>query len=204
MANLTLAPPRPRPASRAPSGALRGRGRLIIIAAALAVAAIGVSQLVSFLRAPTPVVEANEFTLNGLTLHMTKVDWLAFDHEDTGGGFQMPASMMPDMPSHEQSRLIIEGYFADTTSDTAMALNLEDPEQFLLGASGERYMVHGDTFGNLNRLNPGQVVTGELYFDVPNPKPDDPPLYLDWKRGDDSVRLAITPGGSAPTHNHGG
>ena len=181
---------------------------VLVLVAALVVAALGAGELAAMMRARSAPLATDTITLDGLTIHINSVGWVSFDSDDpalqdpgAAGGYQMPAQMMPDMPGEGQARLNLEVTLTDP-GDVARALDTRN-EFFLGGGQGNQsWNLQGDTFGELRRLNPANAVDGKLFFDLQPPQRSDPPLYLEWRRGGDTVRLLLVPGGSASTHHH--
>lgn len=184
-----------------------GRGTWVAVAVlALVVAVVGSSLLVRRLAA-ADAPEANTATLGGLTARLGNAGWLSMDGHmsDDQGGYQMPAAMMPGAPVGDDMRFGVPLTLVNT-GDLGRQFNLV--EEFFLrgGTSVEPRPVTADTFGKLLRLSPGSAVDGVLYFDTVVPGATDPPLFLEWQRGGDTVRLAIprlTGGGQVPGHGHG-
>ncbi|HEY9474298.1 MAG TPA: hypothetical protein VIS06_10660 [Mycobacteriales bacterium] len=217
LASQTTAQPRTEPARR-PGGWRRPRlpgrpGRLrprmaLVLVAAIVVAALGAAELATMVRARSAPLATDTITLGGLTIQIESVDWVAFDSNDpalqdpsAAGGFKMPAQMMPDMPPDGQARLNVEVTLTDA-GEAARALDTKN--EFFLGGGqdNQSWKLQGDTFGELRRLNPANAVNGKLFFDLQPPRPSSPPLYLEWRRGGDTVRLLLVPGGNASTHHH--
>lgn len=188
-------------------GRLRPRMVLVLVAAVV-VAALGAGELATMMRARSAPLATDTITVDGLTIHINTVDWVPFDSDDpalqdpsAANGYKMPAQMMPDMPGEGQARLNLEVTLSDT-GEEARALDT-DGEFFLGGGQGDQVRpLQGDTFGELRRVNPDNAVNGKLFFDLEPPRRDDPPLYLEWRRGGDTARLLLVPGGTASTHHH--
>jgi hypothetical protein len=122
-------------------------------------------------------------------------------HGQNQGGYQMPAQMMPGAPVGDDMRFGVPLTLINTSGNM---LRFSLAEEFFLrgGHTGEPRAMHSDTFGQLNRLSPGSAVDGVLYFDTVVPAAGDPPLYLEWRRGGDTARLAIPLLAGAPDHGH--
>lgn len=143
-------------------------------------------------------------TLGGLTARLHDGGWLSMEmHQTSQGGYQMPAQMMPGAPAGDELRLGVPVTLVNTSQE-ARAFSLVD--EFFLGGgrNSTPRALQSDTFGPLPRLAPGSGVDGVLYFDTVVPSQSDPPLYLLWKRGGDTVQLAIPRISNAPDHEHGG
>jgi hypothetical protein len=124
-------------------------------------------------------------------------------HDQNGqGGYQMPAQMMPGAPVGDDMRFGVPLTLVNTSADMR---RFSLAEEFFLrgGRTDDARAMHSDTFGKLNRLNPGSAVDGVLYFDTVVPGAGDPPLYLEWRRDGDTTRLAIPLlTGDLPGHGH--
>lgn len=216
MAHQTLLhPTRPAPSAKRgsepqrPTSSRRARPKfLLVLLAALLVAVVGAGELAAMLRARSAPIATDTATLGGLTIHLNRVEWVSFDSDDptlmdpsATGGYQMPAQMMPDMPAEGDARLNLEITLEDRTGQ---ARKLDTAGEFSLGGGkgDQSWKLQGDTFGDLGRLNPGNAVDGKLFFDLKAPAKDDPPLYLKWQRGGDTVRILLTPGGKPSEHHH--
>lgn len=140
-------------------------------------------------------------TLGGLSVRLDDAGWLSMDHSmDNQGGYQMPAQMMPGAPVDDEMRFGVPLTLVNTDGEVRR-FNLA--QEFLLRGGGVEVpqAPHSDTFGRLTRLDPGSAVAGILYFDTVVPGPDDPPLYLEWRREGDTTQIAIPlPAGGAADH----
>jgi hypothetical protein len=181
---------------------------LVALVAALLVAVVGAGELAAMLRARSAPIDTNTATLGGLTLHLNKVEWVSFESDDptlmdpsAAGGYQMPAQMMPDMPAEGDARLNLEVTLEDRTGQ-ARALDVSKEFSLGGGKGDQQWKLQGDTFGELGRLNPGTAADGKLFFDLKAPAKGDPPLYLTWRRGGDTLRILLTPGGTPSEHHH--
>jgi hypothetical protein len=174
---------------------------LLLLAIVLATTAAGAWALADRLFTSKPSITA-EANLNGLTATIAAAGWIGMDHHNMGGGFQMPAQMMPGAPEGDRMRLGIPITLHNTES-TEQWFNL--PEEFTVsgGVANDPEPLHSDTIGRLARLGPGAAVNGVLYFDLIVPGPDDPPLVLHWARNGDTVDMVIPMMGDAPDpHGH--
>lgn len=122
--------------------------------------------------------------------------------QDGQGGFQMPAQMMPGAPTDGEMRL---GVPITLTNESGRVREFHPAREFsLVGGHGNATSsLNSDTFGWLARLNPNSAVGGVLYFDVKDPVPGDPPLYLKWARGGSQDRLPVRIAANTQTHSHG-
>lgn len=215
MANQTLVRSKraaDAPRSASPQGqrtALRRNPRfLLVIVIALVVAVVGAGELAAMVRARSEPINGDTATVGGLTIHLERVEWVSFDSDDptlsdpkASNGYSMPSQMMPDMPTDGNARLNLEVVLDNSTGD---GRTLDTDKEFWVGGGKDDklYKLQGDTFGGLGRVNPGDGVNGKLFFDMPPTGKDDPPLYLEWRRGGDTVRVFITPGGKPSQHSH--
>lgn len=192
-------PRRPRPSR----GEMRRlAGPLLVLAAAVTVVVAGSLVLAGTLRDSTP--RPAQATLHGLNATILSAGWVPMDAHtmDQGGGFQMPAQMMPGAPEGDQMRLGVPITILNT-DPTEQQFNLAEEFFVVGGVSDQPVPLHSDTFGLLSRLAPGSAVNGVLYFDLIVPSPADPPLMLRWVRDGDAVDLPIPLGGDAPQpHPH--
>jgi len=190
---------RPRPGRR--SGR-RPAGQLLVIALALAAVVAGSMVLADRLRDSTPPL-ASQVTLHGLQATLATAGWVPMDAHtmDQGGGFQMPAQMMPGAPEGDQMRLGVPITLLNTDR-SEQRFNLAEEFTVVGGTDGGPVALHSDTFGLLRRLAPGSAVNGVLYFDLVVPSPTDPPLVLRWVRDADTVEIAIPMAGGTPADPH--
>lgn len=179
----------------------RGRVRLwVALVACLVVAVVGAGEIARMISKGKEASQDGTAVVSGVQVHVGNVDWVNFDHEDTGGGIPMPPQMMPGMPEEGEGRLAIE-LTVESADNDARALDIE--QEFFLGSSDgmEPIDLKADSFGEVGRVNPGEAVHGSLYFDLPAPQDGDkPPYFLEWRRGGETVRLAVEPGGEPPDH----
>jgi hypothetical protein len=179
------------------------RTSVAAVAALLTITSLG---LLAWQRlSAAPVATGTSATVDGVTAEVREAGWVAFDMGhvmDGQGGFMMPDQMMPDAPSGDQVRLGITVTLENTNSGTR-EFNLIEEFTIIGGASAEPQPVSADTIGALSRLGPGAAIDGILYFDIPVPDPRDPPLYLRWHRGGDTVLVEVPLTDDAPEHEHG-
>jgi hypothetical protein len=205
--------PSVRVPARRPRQARPGSGRdprlpvarqLIVLGVALAAIVAGSIALGAQLRSSRPPAPA-QAGLHGLLATLSTAGWVPMEAHtmDQGGGFQMPAQMMPGAPVGDQMRLGIPLTLLNTDGGEQ---RFDLAAEFFLvgGASAQPVALHSDTFGELSRLAPGSAVNGVLYFDLVVPAPTDPPLKLRWVREADAVEIPVPMTGSAPApHEHG-
>ncbi|MFC0540583.1 DUF4352 domain-containing protein [Kutzneria chonburiensis] len=168
---------------------------LLVMTAALAAAAIGVSAMVG----PAGPAESSA-RVGGLTASVGDTGWLGMDHDmsTTASGYQMPPAMMPGMPASGDDRLSVAVTVVNTGTDT---VTFHPATEFTLhaGPAATDVAVYGGTFGELPRLGPGAAITGTLFFDLP-PASLDRTAWLDWNRPGGAARLSIPD--AAMTMNH--
>lgn len=179
------------------------RTSVVTIAALLTIISIG---FVAWQRlSAEPVVTGTTASLDGVTAEVRQAGWIEFDmgHVMNGqGGFMMPSQMMPDAPTGDQVRLGITVTLENTDNQTR-EFNLLDEFEITGGVEPEPSKISADTIGAFSRLGPGAAVDGILYFDIPVPGTEDPPLYLQWTRGGDTVLIEVPLTEDAPEHEHG-
>jgi hypothetical protein len=198
-----VSPNRP---SRAGSRSARWRrpGIVALLAAALLSTVAGAWLILDLTHRP-PAPAGRTATVGGITTQVQPGGWLAMAPHtmDGQGGYQMPSQMMPGAPEGDQLRL---GIPVVLSNPTGLARQFDLLDEFVLvgGATTAPVPLHSDTFGTLNRLNPGAGVSGVLYFDTTVPGQSDPPLQLRWTRAGRTVNLTVPIGGATPApHQHG-
>jgi hypothetical protein len=161
---------------------------LLLMLAALAAAAIGVSAM----AASPPAPAGSTAAVGRLTASVGDTGWLGMDHDmsTTASGYEMPPAMMPGMPADGDDRLSIAVTLVNTGPDT---VTLRPVTEFTLhaGPSATKVAAYGGTFGELPRLGPGAEVAGALFFDLPPAELDSTGAWLDWSRDGGSARLSI-------------
>ena len=200
MRRVVVTPRRGRTLAVAAEPSIRGAW-LVVAVLAVVGAVVGGGLLVRDRFAGQRLPETA--TLGGLTARLHDAGWLSMEmHQAMQGGYQMPAQMMPGAPPGDELRLGVPLTLVNTSGE-ARAFRLVD-EFFLAGGRITTPRgLHSDTFGTLPRLAPGSGVDGVIYFDTVVPSESDPPLYLIWRRGGETVQLAIPRISNAPDH-HGG
>jgi hypothetical protein len=90
------------------------------------------------------------------------------------------------------------------TSDDTRPLRPGDEFALHAGTEGKRWAPHSNTFGDLPRLAPHNVVEGVLFFDLPPAQLTDATAWVEWTHADSANRLTIPMDGvsSGPTHSH--
>lgn len=175
---------------------------VVIVAAASAVAAVGVVRLAV---ADDPLTASDQVTVDSLTVRVARAERTAMDHDMSSGatGYQMPPAMMPGMPEDGDQRLAISVAVTNTSAGTRL---LRPGEEFALraGEGDKRWEPRSDTFGDLPRLAPHNAVTGILYFDLPIVELDDSLIWLEWTHDGTTSRLTIPVEGASapPSHSH--
>jgi hypothetical protein len=157
------------------------------------------------LAAPPAVAAGPAATMGGLRVEVSKTEWAPMNMVMDGrGGFVMPDDMMPGAPESGRVRLGVGVTLVNTRSGTE---TFDLPGEFTItgGLETEAHPLAADTIGELSRLGPGSAMQGTLYFDltVPaDPAQPLPPLYLQWSRDGDAVRIPVQlPGGEMPEHH---
>ena len=180
------------------------RAPILLVLAVLTVASLGLLGW-QRLAGPPAVVEGSAAALGGLTTEIRAAAWVDFDMGhvmDGQGGFMMPDQMMPGAPTGDEVRLGVTLTLANTDGQTR-GFNLAEEFSLVGGAGTEPAAPVADTIGDLSRLGPGAAVDGTVYFDVAVPGDGDPPMYLQWHRDGETVRIPVRLTEDAPEHEHG-
>jgi hypothetical protein len=177
---------------------IRSSALLMVLAAAVAV--VGVTEAVNLLRAPAVVAPVRAATFGGLTAQVNGAGWLDMNHSAPLSGFQMPAAMMPGMPTGDDQRLAVR-ITVENASDGTRALH-PSAEFTLRTAGGKHWTAVSTSFADLPRLGSGNAVDGSLYFDLPPADLTTDPFWLDWAHPDGHQQLAVPVAGAAPAHQH--
>lgn len=193
--NRLSAHPRNLPVQR-----LSRLGTVVVVVVAVALATFGVSEVVRQARSQPESGLERVATLNGLVAQIENAGWLDMSHDGAPTGFQMPAAMMPGMPTGDNQRLAIRLVLQNSAPD---ARDLHPASEFSLrSAGGKQWTAVGTSFGELPRLGTGNAVTGSLYFDLVPQELAAAPFWLDWEQAGGHQRLAIPVTGAAPAHAH--
>jgi hypothetical protein len=180
------------------------RPRLVAIALGVVLLTVASLGLLVWQRLNGPAVAAGDrATLDGLTTEVHTAGWVELGHVHDGqGGFLMPDQMMPGAPTGGEVRLGIDVTLSNTASGTR-GFNLVEEFTLVGGTTGEPEALSADSIGSLSRLASGAAVRGTLYFDLMVPAEGSPPLYLQWNRDGETVRIAVPLDADAPGHDHG-
>lgn len=145
-----------------------------------------------------------EVQLGSLHLRLDGRQWLVDQmHGSEAQQFPMPASMMPDMPTHGVQRLHVQSYLYNRGQNPRYVR----VDEFTLHAGdGSVWSPSASTITNM-ALQSGHALNFSLFFDVPE---DAAEFRLEWRRNSKIVALAIPdpPIGdqkhlpSINTHNH--
>jgi hypothetical protein len=153
-----------------------------------------------WLTGSTAVASGTSASLGGLTTHVESAGWMEFDMGhvmDGQGGFMMPDAMMPGAPTGTDRRLGVNLTLSNT-ADGVREFSLPDEFTLTGGVASQPVPLVADTLGELPRLAPGSAVNAVLYFDLEVPGADDPPLYLQWTRNGDTIRIPVPIAGNTP------
>lgn len=178
--------------------------RLVLVFAVVATLASAAFLGRMWFSGTTAVAAGPVARLDGFTVEVRDTEWAPMDHVDDGrGGFVMPSSMMPGAPDTGQVRIGVR-IVLQNTRGSVQEFSL--PEEFTLAGGLETEPLHpvADTVGPLYRLGPGASLNAVLYYDVRAPADGElPPLYLNWTRGRDTVRIPLPlPDAEAPEPHH--
>jgi len=187
--------------------AQRGNGaRRTVVVATVALLTLASLSLLAWTRlagAP-PIAPDSTATLDGMSIEIRKTEWAVLNHVDNGqGGYLMPDQMMPGAPTGNEVRLGLGVTLTNTRADT-QGFSLVDEFWISGGLEPEPKPLSADTIGDLSRLGPGTALQGTLYFDVEVPDGEDPtipPLYLEWDRGGNAIRIPVQLPGEVPEHS---
>lgn len=183
---------------------LAARRTLVVTAAALlTIVSLG---FLAWQRLSAEPVIGTTANLDGVTTEVSEAAWVGFDMGhvmDGQGGFMMPDQMMPDAPSGDEVRLGVT-VTLQNTNDGTREFNIVDEFTIVGGLEPEPRVVSADTIGASSRLGPGAAIDGILYFDIAVPDASDPPLYLQWTRGGDTVLIEVPLTEDAPMHDQHG
>jgi hypothetical protein len=174
---------------------------IIVLLAALAVAAFGVTRL--FVASSEAVEVSQVGTLDGLTAEVTTAGWVEMDHDMSANapGYQMPPAMMPGMPEQGQQRIAVKLTVGNTTGATRP---VRVGEEFTLHAAKDdkSWTPHSHTFGDLPRLAGRNAISGVLYFDLSPADVVDSATWIEWSHDGSSTRLFVPLNGAEPGHQH--
>jgi hypothetical protein len=179
--------------------------RTSVIAAAVLLTITSLGLVAWHRLSATPVATGTSATVDGVTAEIRDAAWVGFDMGhvmDGEGGFMMPDQMMPDAPSGDEVRLGLTVTLQNTDAGTR-EFNLVEEFTITGGLEPEPQPMSADTIGEFSRLGPGAAIDGVLYFDIEVPAADDPPLYLRWTHGGDTVLIEVPLTEDAPAHEHG-
>jgi len=185
-------------------GLVERRNLVLTAVAVLTVVSLGALAW-QWYAGPPAVADGRAATLGGITTEIRQAAWVDFDHGhvmDGQGGFMMPDQMMPGAPKSDEVRLGVTLTLANTDGQ-AHGFSLVEEFSLVGGTVAEPSPPAADTIGGLSRLGPGAAVDGTIYFDVPVPSEQDPPLYLQWRREGEAVRILVPLTEDAPKHQHG-
>jgi hypothetical protein len=133
--------------------------------------------------------------LDGLALSIEVSEWMAHDMTGgamppTPGGFQMPSSMMPNMPAPGMRRLHLEV----VVSNRGGAAKEIAPREFSVVSSGGEWPAAEGSFDPAT-IRLGATVAIDVYFDVAETAGD---LQLIWRRAGQQADVAL----NQPGHAH--
>jgi hypothetical protein len=176
---------------------------VVVVVAALAVTVLGVGRLVAG-GAEGPPAAVQVATLADLSAQVSEAGWVDMDHDMStdAPGYQMPPAMMPGMPTGDDQRLSVNITVVNTSDGTRP---LRAATEFTLhtAKNDKQWAPHSDTFGDLPRLAPHNVVSGILFFDLPPGELADSPVWVEWSHDGAAARLTIPLNGAVPPeHPH--
>ncbi len=180
----------------------------IMVGMALASAILGASVFAWMLATTEPVVESGVTrSVDDLSVTVLDSTFLVHDHEAHEHGdeeeadsaaiaeateqaqvFPMPATMMPGMPEEGTNRLQFE-VMVENAGLTATDIS---PSNFyLLSEAGTSWTpLMGGTLRD-DTLEPHQILSTIVAFDVPELESEDVAIYLVWRRNDEETRFAV-------------
>lgn len=155
-------------------------GVLIFLAAA--VLALGGWALVLRDTARIPVKQAR---IDQLEMRLLGARWI-LDQMDHGENFQMPSTMMPDMPEWGKQRVTLDLMFFNHGSKAQV---YEGSEFYLVPELGEEVPPIGAQVGRA-KIGPGQGLNTAIHFDFDTTEPHGK-LRVAWRRAGETVYLPI-------------
>lgn len=188
---------KPRPASRRGSRPARRRAttppwqrglRWVPVPLAVLAAAIGMLVMGSF---QGQVASANAhqtgYRAGGIALSVETMQWMM--NMKPGGGYQMPASMMPGFQAVGDDRLRVEVNLSNVTTST-QPYSIFD---FTISSPGGKTW-HIDSVEHSNtpmsaHLAPGFGTNIDIYFDIPAKQSKH--LILKWSHGGTTVSIPV-------------
>jgi len=156
---------------------------------AVLAAAIGMLVMGSF---QGQVASANAhqtgYRAGGIALSVQTMQWM-MNMGSSGGGYQMPASMMPGFQSVGEDRLRVEVNLSNVTTST-QPYSITD---FTISSPGGKTW-HIDSVAHSNtplsaHLAPGFGTNIDIYFDVPAKQSKH--LILKWSHGGTTVSIPV-------------
>lgn len=141
----------------------------------------------------------------GLDLNVDTMVWMSNDMTGQGPlkvpqGFPMDPGMMPGMQSTNDNRLRVE---VDLKNVTRHVETYAKSDFRVTGQGGQSWPfvdIEGNGPVSDTVLQPGYVVTLDLYFDIPIAKSKD--LSIQWARGGATVDFPVTTNGVPSPHHH--
>src|SRR5262245_61233485 len=136
-----------------------------------------------------PVEEA---TIDGLTVR-AESRWIV-DQMEHGVNFQKPTSMMPDLPTPGNQRILLDLAVQNQSKEP----RLYSGEEFtLIPEIGEEVPPFGGVVGD-TVLEPGQTINATVHFDLDTTKPYGK-LIAEWRHGRRTAYFAVP---DPPEHFH--
>jgi len=141
----------------------------------------------------------------GLELNVQQMVWMSNDMTGQGPlkvpkGFPMDPGMMPGMQSANDNRLRVEVNLHNVTRH----MQTYAKSDFRVFGPGGQSWPFVDIEGNgpvsATGLQPGYVVTLDLYFDIPIAQSKD--LSIEWTRGGATVDFPVDTSGVPTPHHH--
>lgn len=133
----------------------------------------------------TSQIPTEEATVDGLEMRLLQARWL-LDQMDHGENFQMPSTMMPDMPEWGKQRVTLDLAFYNRSEQTKL---FEGGEFWLVPELGEEVPPIGAVVGQAP-IAPGQALNTALHFDFDTTEPHGK-LRVEWRREGEVAYLPI-------------
>ncbi len=195
----------PRRNSRG-SGATRGGLRWIPLPLAILAATLGWLLFGTLLgQSQASVANQPGWVNGGEELSVQQMVWMSNDMTGQGPlkvpqGFPMDPGMMPGMQSTNDNRLRVE---VNLQNITKHAQTYAKSDFRVTGPGGQSWPyvdIEGNGPVSDTVLQPGYVVTLDLYFDIPIANSKD--LSIEWTRGGAKVDFPVSTNGVPTPHHH--
>ncbi|MGD2113563.1 MAG: c-type cytochrome [Acidobacteriota bacterium] len=158
-----------------------GKPGVLLFLAALALALAGWALVIR----DTARIPVERATIEGLEIRLLGARWI-LDQMDHGENFQMPSTMMPDMPEWGKQRVTLDLMFFNHSTDAQV---YDGSEFHLVPEMGDEVPPVGAQVGRA-KIGPGQGLNTAIHFDFDTTEPHGK-LRVAWRRQGDTVYLPI-------------